>query len=88
MGIDSLREQARRCRRLAAEVGDIRTRRSLTELAAEYDRRAYDLTSHMPAECPAMGAGRPAAATAAQELPCEGCPAVDTCHAAGAAAAC
>ena len=78
-----MREQARRCRRLAAEVGDIRTRRSLTELAAEYDRRAYDLTARMPAECPAVGAGR-----AAQEPPCEGCPAVDSCHAADAAAAC
>jgi PAS domain S-box-containing protein len=38
-----LREQARRCRRLADSVGDEGTRATLTRMASEYDERASKL---------------------------------------------
>jgi hypothetical protein len=41
--LDHLREQAARCRRLAADFADLQTVQALTQLAAEYERRAREL---------------------------------------------
>ena len=41
-----LREQAKRCRRLAADIGDRRTIQALIDLASEYERQAADLEEH------------------------------------------
>jgi hypothetical protein len=39
-GAEDDREMARKCRRLAANMSDVRTARILRELAAEYEARA------------------------------------------------